>query len=115
MEFVNEDFVIQSLGEREIPSAVKVSYFMPDEKRALFHNDLQHFMTDRQSTEPPLSLELAGPRKKIFFDPPKTKAAIVTCGGLCPGINDVIRSLVMELHHRYGVRTSSASDMGSRV
>jgi 6-phosphofructokinase 1 len=104
MHFVNEDFIIQSLGVREIPSAVKVSYFMPDEKRVLFHNDLQHFMADRQSTEPPLSLELAGPRERIFFDPPKTKAAIVTCGGLCPGLNDVIRSLVMELHHRYGVK-----------
>jgi 6-phosphofructokinase 1 len=52
----------------------------------------------------PLSVEVAGPRDKIFFDPSKTKAAIVTCGGLCPGINDVIRALVMELYHRYGVR-----------
>ena len=103
MHFINEDFVIQSLGVGEIPSAVKVSYFMTDEKRALFHNDLQHFMTDRQSISPPLSLELAGPRERIFFDPPKTKAAVVTCGGLCPGINDVIRSRVKELYHRYGV------------
>ena len=52
----------------------------------------------------PLSVEVAGPREKIFFDPSKTKAAIVTCGGLCPGINDVVRTLVMELYHRYGVR-----------
>jgi 6-phosphofructokinase 1 len=46
----------------------------------------------------------AGPRKKIFFDPVRTTAAIVTCGGLCPGINNVIRALVMELFYRYGVR-----------
>ena len=48
--------------------------------------------------------ELAGPREKIFFDPKKTRAGIVTCGGLCPGLNNVIRSLVLELHHGYGVR-----------
>jgi 6-phosphofructokinase 1 len=51
----------------------------------------------------PLSFEMAGPREKIYFDPPKTTAAIVTCGGLCPGLNDIIRGIVMELHTRYGV------------
>ena len=48
--------------------------------------------------------ELAGPRAKLFFDPKKTRAGVVTCGGLCPGLNDVIRSLFLELHHAYGVR-----------
>lgn len=48
--------------------------------------------------------EPAGPRKKIFFDPSKTRAGIVTCGGLCPGLNNVIRALVMELYFRYGVK-----------
>jgi 6-phosphofructokinase 1 len=47
--------------------------------------------------------EEAGPREKIYFDPPKTKCAIVTCGGLCPGINDVIRAIVMGAHHNYHV------------
>jgi 6-phosphofructokinase 1 len=61
-------------------------------------------MKDMESKEIPLSLEIAGPREHIFFDPSKTKAAIVTCGGLCPGINDVIRSIVMELYYRYGVQ-----------
>ncbi len=50
-----------------------------------------------------ISFEVAGPRERIFFDPSHTTAGIVTCGGLCPGLNDVIRSLVMELSHRYGV------------
>lgn len=45
--------------------------------------------------------EEAGPRQHIYFDPPKTKCAIVTCGGLCPGINDVIRAIVMSAHHNY--------------
>jgi len=50
------------------------------------------------------AFELAGPRAKLFFDPAQTRAAIVTCGGLCPGLNNVIRSLFNELHHTYGVR-----------
>src|SRR5437763_637937 len=50
------------------------------------------------------SFEPAGPRRKIFFDPSKTRAGIVTCGGLCPGLNDVIRGLVRNLTYHYGVR-----------
>ena len=53
--------------------------------------------------EPGLQFELAGPRAKLFFDAKKTRAGIVTCGGLCPGLNNVIRSLVLELHYGYGV------------
>jgi len=51
-----------------------------------------------------LLFELAGPRERLFFDPSRTRAGIVTCGGLCPGLNDVIRSLFLELHHTYGVK-----------
>jgi 6-phosphofructokinase 1 len=51
------------------------------------------------------SFEKAGPRENIFFDPSKTRAAIVTSGGLCPGINNVIRSLVLQLVHKYGVKS----------
>jgi 6-phosphofructokinase 1 len=51
-----------------------------------------------------LSFEVAGPRARLFFDPKETRAAVVTCGGLCPGLNDVIRSLFLELHHAYGVK-----------
>ncbi|MBV9673841.1 MAG: ATP-dependent 6-phosphofructokinase, partial [Verrucomicrobia bacterium] len=51
----------------------------------------------------PLSFEMAGPRERIFFDPPKVTAAIVTCGGLCPGLNDIIRGIVNELYYLYGV------------
>ncbi|MEN3306962.1 MAG: 6-phosphofructokinase 1, partial [Micromonosporaceae bacterium] len=47
--------------------------------------------------------EPGGPRRKIFFDPSKTRVGIVTCGGLCPGLNDVIRALVLELTSHYGV------------
>jgi 6-phosphofructokinase 1 len=50
------------------------------------------------------TFELAGPRDRIFFDPPTLRCGIVTCGGLCPGINNVVRGLVLELTHAYGVR-----------
>jgi 6-phosphofructokinase 1 len=51
-----------------------------------------------------LLFELAGAREKLFFDPSATRAGIVTCGGLCPGLNDVIRSLFFELRYAYGVQ-----------
>ena len=50
-----------------------------------------------------LQFELAGPRERLFFDPKQTRAGIVTCGGLCPGLNDVIRSLFFELSYGYGI------------
>jgi len=52
-----------------------------------------------------MMFEKAGPRKKLFFDPKETRAAIVTCGGLCPGLNNVIRSVTRELYRGYGVKS----------
>jgi len=49
------------------------------------------------------SLEPGGPREYLYFDPSRTRAAIVTCGGLCPGLNNVIRGLVLELADNYGI------------
>lgn len=43
----------------------------------------------------------AGPREHVYFNPKQVKAAIVTCGGLCPGLNVVIREIVMSLHFNY--------------
>ncbi len=57
---------------------------------------------DRPATSN-LSFEMAGPRAMIYFDPKQTRAGIVTCGGLCPGLNNVIRSVFLELHYAYGV------------
>ena len=52
----------------------------------------------------PIEFERAGPSHRLYFNPASTRAAIVTCGGLCPGLNNVIRSVLLELYHRYGVR-----------
>jgi 6-phosphofructokinase 1 len=59
-------------------------------------------------------LELAGPREKIYFEPSQVHAAIVTCGGLSPGLNDVIRAVVMCLWYRYGVQKISGVRFGYR-
>ena len=103
-ENISYDFSIQNLGKCMIPSPVNVSYFTPDSKRILFNIYLHRYDHLRGPDGFPLSVEVAGPREKIFFDPSKTKAAIVTCGGLCPGLNDVIRAIVLSLYHHYGVR-----------
>ncbi len=66
-----------------------------------------------------LQFELAGPRKRLFFHPKQTRAGIVTCGGLCPGLNDVIRGLVIEpalgLRGRARSSGSATGTRGSRT
>lgn len=97
------DTTIKSLGDCRFISplrhigGVEVS-FKTDADRVLFN----HFEPGLQS-ETAVNFEQAGPRERIFFDPPKTTAAIVTCGGLCPGLNDIIRGIVTQCHYRYGV------------
>jgi 6-phosphofructokinase 1 len=76
-----------------------------------FASTLSHTMSDdvriperiEVGAEPGIQFELAGPRAKLFFDPKQTRAGVVTCGGLCPGLNNVIRSLFLELHYSYGI------------
>ena len=104
----DDSCTIQTLGPAKIQSPLVKSEnyagfarFVDERTRVLSHitwvggkppkNELQMF-------------EVAGPRENIYFDPSKLKCAVVACGGLCPGINSVIRSLVLELHHIYGVK-----------
>ncbi len=101
---------IQNLGKCTIPSPIELSKiagdkivnYVKDEERVLFDDCIKSFYKYVKSEKIPPSFEKAGPREKIFFDPSKLKSAIVTCGGLCPGINDVIRAIVMQLYYRYG-------------
>jgi len=110
LEFTDEiiediDTTVEKLGPCKIPSSLKLEpqCFVKDEARITLrvnYNYLKEQFTQNKETP---SLELAGPRPYIYFDPSKTKVGIVTCGGLCPGINDVIRSIVMTLYYSYGV------------
>ena len=91
---------ITVLGQAKYPSPI--GYHVSDRARAL-----SQVVIDLDKPYNPaedILFEVAGPREKLFFDPAKTRAGIVTCGGLCPGLNNVIRSLVLELNHGYGVR-----------
>lgn len=74
--------------------------FVEENERVLVSPLLRDIPSDGSA---PLSFEIAGPRRSIFFNSSQTRAAIVTCGGLCPGLNDVIRSLVLMLNYGYGV------------
>lgn len=85
------------LGERAM-------HYVGEADRVLLDDRLSYLGTHRGLIAEMPAFELAGPRNKIFFDPARMGAAIVTCGGLCPGLNNVVRGLVLELYHSYGVR-----------
>lgn len=101
------DTTIKSLGPATLRSPLHTSSvgvtFQPDEDRVLFDDKVTSIQAALAKGETPISFEIAGPRAGNFFDPAKTTAGIVTCGGLCPGLNDVIRSISLELARRYGV------------
>jgi len=99
---ITMDTTIQTLGPAKIPSPLKLTHFIGQEEQ------LELNLTEEESDVPgahglPLLFEKAGPRGKLYFDSSKVKCAIVTCGGLCPGINDVIRAIVMDAYHHYHV------------
>ena len=98
------DFTIARLGECRFPSPMAGAGFTQDEERVLYPSTLAEMRTCLAASTDPPSMELAGPRKLLFFDPANLACGIVTCGGLCPGLNDVIRSIVLSLYHHYGVK-----------
>jgi 6-phosphofructokinase 1 len=99
------DFTISRIGECKIPSPMSAVPFIEDDERVLYHSTLKRTEIFLQGGRNPPAFELAGPRDRIFFDPSKLKCGVVTCGGTCPGLNDVIRAIVLSLFHHYGVRT----------
>ena len=102
-------------GQTEIPNLGPAKIPNPIAELSLAHESFHSFVPEGEGviTDPFLRpgqertevfFEHAGPREYIYFDPSKLKAAIVTCGGMCPGINSLIRAIVLQLHHIYGVR-----------
>ena len=86
-----EQFRVVTLGECQVDAPTHVSdgqhageYFVSDQRRILLEDDTTKLPSDAGRAELP-TLELTGPRRKIFFDPTETGIGIVTCGGLCPG------------------------------
>jgi len=101
----NINFEVARLGECHIPSPISNFQFVGDNEQVLYQSDLAEIEQLLEAGARPAVFEKAGPREKIYFDPSKLKCGIVTCGGLCPGINDVIRAIVMALHYHYDVHS----------
>lgn len=122
LELSEKDLVIDNLGPAKIDSPLglstvygdNIANYVQEGDTVVFYHNRSEILQRIEKNKPLLAFEKAGPRQKIYFDPAKTKVGIVTCGGLCPGINNVIRSLVMTLYYRYGVRSISGFQYGFR-
>jgi 6-phosphofructokinase 1 len=97
-----DDFGVRRLGEARFDSPLAARGDLP--APVFVEEDERILWDDRPGAGGEASAELAGPRRRIYFDPGATSLGILTCGGLCPGVNDVVRGLVMEAWYRYGVR-----------
>jgi len=98
-----KDFLIPTLGTPKLDSPLTKSAFVSDDERVLYHTDVNEVLCEAKDPDKLLSFEKAGARKRIFHDPARSRAAILTAGGLCPGLNEVIKSLTIMLINRYGV------------
>ncbi|MEA2013519.1 MAG: ATP-dependent 6-phosphofructokinase [Verrucomicrobiota bacterium] len=100
------DFSIKTVGKPTLNSPLKDCVFIKDSQKICWPTkteDINAFLKERKTIPVP-AFQQAGPREKIFYDPSWTRAAIVTCGGLCPGLNDVIKGIVNTLSQEYGVK-----------
>jgi len=106
------DLAVRALGPCRIESPLKPLiesrrtnvHYVEEDDRVLFADTASLVAAAGVGMENLPGFEPAGPRRDVFFDPRKMRVGIVTCGGLCPGINNVIRGLVMELSFHYGVQ-----------
>lgn len=97
-----EELIVPSLGECQYRTPLNFissstghgAAFVSESRRVR-----ADILTDAPASD--VSFELAGPRENLFFDPKHVTAAIVTCGGLSPGLNNVIWSLFHELRSNY--------------
>ncbi|MHC5082926.1 MAG: ATP-dependent 6-phosphofructokinase [Planctomycetota bacterium] len=100
------DLNINTLGPAEFDSPLSDSgrHFIYDTESVMVYSHNRLIENNLKTFDTPPTFELAGPRKKIFFDPAKLNCGIVTCGGLCPGLNDVIRTITLTLRWQYKVK-----------
>ena len=91
---------IHTLGPCKLDSNLPYRTWADDKSIQIF---VDEELTEDAGQPFSVCFEAAGPRRKLYFDTTRAKCAIVTCGGLCPGINDVIRAIVMEAFHAYNV------------
>ena len=111
MKFEAIDTTIPTLGPLRIPSPIKRGEknalrrnFVNDTDKIVLNVNISTIMKRIADGKELTAFELAGPREKLYFDPSKLRCGLVTCGGLCPGLNDIIRAIVLELFYGYGVK-----------
>lgn len=108
------DLRCKCVGKCSVDSPMIGQRFVDDSRRVVLpFDDVTIRALHAKGHEPP-SLEMAGPRRHLFHDPSWTRVAIVTCGGLAPGLNAVIKGLVQVLHFDYGVRNIFGIPYGFR-
>ena len=78
-------------------------HYVDEDDRVLFDDTIELLAAHGVPLDQVPTMEPGGPRRKLYFPSGATKVGIVTCGGLCPGLNDVIRGLVMELKNHYAI------------
>ncbi|MFP4643873.1 MAG: ATP-dependent 6-phosphofructokinase [Spirochaetales bacterium] len=113
------DFTIPALGEAKVPSPIKLSRslgdrvanYVDDNARIIFDVDVSA-EGGEYCVDDSMLLQKAGPREHVYFPAARVHAGVVTCGGLCPGINDVIRALTRCLWYQYGVRRITGIPFG---
>ena len=105
---------IETVGKGTLKSPMKGIQFVSEEDRIGLTTDVKRIEEFYKKKIAVPSLEAAGPRETIFHDPAWTRAGIVTCGGLCPGLNNVIKGLVQVLWFDYGVRNIFGIPYGYR-
>jgi len=105
---------IETVGKGTLKSPMKGIQFVSEEDRIGLTTDVKRIEDFYKKKLAVPSLEAAGPRETIFHDPAWTRAGIVTCGGLCPGLNNVIKGLVQVLWFDYGVRNIFGIPYGYR-
>ncbi|MEJ2092723.1 MAG: ATP-dependent 6-phosphofructokinase [Syntrophobacterales bacterium] len=98
------NLTVERLGEGRIPSPMPGVRFVSDQDKVLYQQGLKEIEAILTAGREAPAFEMAGPREKLYFDPAKLKCGIVTCGGLCPGLNDVIRAVVLCLFRHYRVQ-----------
>lgn len=105
------DLLIRRVGESAILSPMahllrgraSSLHYVHESDRVLLDDTIEAAVARSCHVSDLPSFEPGGPREYIYFDPARTRVGIVTCGGLCPGLNNVIRGLVLELSENYGV------------
>ncbi|MDD2804011.1 MAG: ATP-dependent 6-phosphofructokinase [Elusimicrobiales bacterium] len=96
---------VDTLGECRYDSPFKARYpkFFTDENGVIRRVHTLDYAPGSGADEIEY-FQRAGAREKLFFKPEEAVVGIVTCGGLCPGLNNVIRAVTFCAVEGYGVK-----------